>query len=391
MSKTNNKMGLIREFKDYKNFYKEENAAERELVFYSGNKFYTQHFEPIIQIILENTNIKIDFITSDPEDPIFSKGSDHLSVYLGNIFLLPMIVKLEAKALVMTMPDLGTYHIKRAFDPDVNHMYIFHAPASTTMMYRKGAFDNYDTIFCPGPQHKKEIQKTEKVYNLKRKNLVEAGYYLLEKRYDEFNNRKLSKEHEGNFVLIAPSWHDENLIQVCGRKMIQSLLKNGFKVVFRPHPQTLITKERKKKLDSIISPFINDDSFIFEVNTLEDSSFYSADVLITDWSSISFEYAWGTERPVIFIDTPKKVFNPEYDLVGILPIEVALRNEIGLVVQPSEVEYLPQKFNELNSNKAKYIDSIRKSRENYIYNFGRSSEVIAEYIIDYCKNKNKFS
>jgi YidC/Oxa1 family membrane protein insertase len=379
-------MGLIREFKEYRNFYKKENVAKRELVFYSGNKFYTQHFEPIIQIILENTDIKVDFIASDPEDPIISLASDQFSFYVCNNLLLPMIAKLKAKALVMTMPDLGTYHIKRALDPNVNHMYIFHAPASTTMMYRKGAFDNYDTIFCPGPQHKKEIQKTEEVYNLKSKTLVEAGYYLLEKRFNEYKTNNNYEKQIEDQVLIAPSWHDENLMQVCGKELVKSLLNNEYKVVFRPHPQTIITRERKKKTESIIEPFLTNNNFTYEVNPLEDSSFYLSSILITDWSSISFEYAWGTERPVVFIDTPRKVFNPEYKKIGIPPIEVALRSEIGLIVPPSEVGALPQKIRKIKNNQDNYKESIRKTREDYIYNFGRSTEVIAEYLIDYCQS-----
>lgn len=379
-------MGLIREFKEYRKFYKKENVSKRELVFYSGNKFYTQHFEPIIQIILENTDIKVDFIASDAEDPIISLKSDQFSFYVCNNLLLPMIAKVEAKALVMTMPDLGTYHIKRALDPNVNHMYIFHAPASTTMMYRKGAFDNYDTIFCLGPQHKNEIKKTEEVYNLKSKTLVEAGYYLLEKRFNEYKTNKYHEKQIEDQVLIAPSWHDENLMQVCGKELVQSLLNNEYKVVFRPHPQTIITRERKKKTESIIEPFITNNNFTYEVNPLEDSSFYLSSILITDWSSISFEYAWGTERPVVFIDTPRKVFNPEYKKVGIPPIEVALRSEIGVIVPPSEVGALPQKIKKIKNNQDKYIESIRKTREDYIYNFGRSTEVIAEYLIDYCQN-----
>jgi len=256
-----------------------------------------------------------------------------------------MIAKLEAKALVMTMPDLGTYHIKRAMHPKVNHMYIYHAPASTTMMYRKGAFNNYDTIFCPGPQHKNEIMQTEKIYDLPPKKLVEAGYYLLEKRYQKYHNLEISNVDKQKIVLIAPSWHDENLINVCGNELLQTLLLAGYKVIYRPHPQSLITRERKKKIDRLIYNFISHKNFVFEDNTLEEKNFFQADVLITDWSSISLEFAWATEKPVIFIDTPKKVFNPEYERIEITPIEVALRNKIGTVIQSSEVNKLPIKSN----------------------------------------------
>ena len=41
---------------------------------------------------------------------------------------------------------------------------------------RKGAIDHFDTIFCVGPHHVKEIQTAEDVYGLKAKNLIEYGY-----------------------------------------------------------------------------------------------------------------------------------------------------------------------------------------------------------------------
>jgi len=377
-------MGFLKEFKHYRRFFADEQWDQRPIVFYSGNRFYSQHFEPIIKRIIEQSDLHIDFITSDPLDPVHNQESPQISVYLGNYFLAPMISRLKAKALIMTMPDLGTYHIKRASDPNVNHMYIFHAPASTTMMYRKGAFDNYDTIFCPGPYHKKEIRKTEEIYNLPQKQLVEAGYYLLEKRFHEFQNYLPVQPNHPRMVLIAPSWHDQNLVEVCGEDLFRTLLAAGYKVVYRPHPQTLISKHRKKRVEAIINPFLSLDNFIFEANPLADESFYLSDVLISDWSSITFEYAWGTERPVIFVNTPQKIYNPEYEKIGLTPLEVRLRDKIGVIVQPENVNTIPQHIEHLIDNKDFYRDSLIENRKQHLYNFGHSVEAIAEYIIQYC-------
>ena len=42
------------------------------------------------------------------------------------------------------------------------------------------------------------------------------------------------------------------------------------------------------------------------------STVFEADLMITDWSGIAYEYAYTTQKPVLFINTPMKVMNPEY-------------------------------------------------------------------------------
>ena len=61
--------------------------------------------------------------------------------------LLPTIIRnLKSKALIMTMPDLGLFHIKRS-KYGTNHIYIFHNIGSSFPVIRYGALFHYDTIF----------------------------------------------------------------------------------------------------------------------------------------------------------------------------------------------------------------------------------------------------
>jgi len=49
---------------------------------------------------------------------------------------------------------------------------------STHRVYREHAFDAYETIFCLGEHHIKEIRKTEQVYNLSKKILLNINYAI---------------------------------------------------------------------------------------------------------------------------------------------------------------------------------------------------------------------
>ena len=81
-------------------------------------------------------------------------------------------LELKAKVLIMTMPDLETYHIKRSKVFPVHYVYLFHSMNSTHMEFQKNAFDHFDSIFCVGPYQIQEIRATEQLYNLKQKKLI---------------------------------------------------------------------------------------------------------------------------------------------------------------------------------------------------------------------------
>jgi len=85
----------------------------------------------------------------------------------------------NCKVLIMTLTDLSNYHIKKSVYP-VHYIYLFHSLISIHMMYRFGAFDNYDTIFCVGPHQVNEIRATEKLYELKPKKIVNYGFGRLD-------------------------------------------------------------------------------------------------------------------------------------------------------------------------------------------------------------------
>ena len=60
------------------------------------------------------------------------------------------------------------------------------------MVFRNKAFNHYDTFFCCGPHHNKEIKETEKIYNLKKINTVNFGYNKIDELYrKEFREKAL--------------------------------------------------------------------------------------------------------------------------------------------------------------------------------------------------------
>ena len=112
-----------------------------------------------------------------------------------------------------------------------------------------------------------------------------------------------------------------------------------------------------------------------------------ADCLITDWSSIAFEYAFTTGRPVLFVDTPMKVHNSEYQNIDVVPFDVWIRNKVGVSIQPEGAKNVRAEIEKLFALSSEYKENIFELRDNNIYNVGNASEYGAKYIISSLQEK----
>ena len=73
--------------------------------------------------------------------------------------------------------------------------------------------------------------------------------------------------------------------------------------------------------------------------------------MITDWSGISIEYALITKRPVIFINTPKKINNKFFNDIKSEPIEIKIREKIGIVIEESDLLNIDNYLKKLTEKK----------------------------------------
>jgi len=108
-----------------------------------------------------------------------------------------------------------------------------------------------------------------------------------------------------------------------------------------------------------------------------------SDLMISDWSGVAMEYAYGFEKPVLFVDLPRKVNNPAYTELNIDPLEVIVRTEIGEVLSVYELHLLPEVIEALVPAGSAKIDDIRRSRESRVFNLGESAGIGADFIEKY--------
>ena len=112
--------------------------------------------------------------------------------------------------------------------------------------------------------------------------------------------------------------------------------------------------------------------------------------LISDWSGVSLEYAFTFERPVTLIDIPKKILNPDLGDISIEPINVSIRDKIGHVISPNNLEKIPEIIKNIK-NDSSMNEQIRKIRSETVYNIGNSVKIGSEIIEKMYNEPNKLN
>lgn len=369
---------LAREKQDYKRFFK---YGRKQIVFYSEKNGFYKYYRDVIEYILARTDIVIHYITSDPDDEIFSRTSDHFrTYYIGENKMIILMMKLESDIMVMTTPDLQTYHFKKSLvDESIEYIYMDHAMGDVNLTYRKHALDHFDTIFVPNELAEREIRAQEKLYGLPEKTLVRTGYALIDNMIADYKGRNREADAKTT-ILIAPSWQKDNLIDLCIEEILDALLGKGYRIILRPHPQYVRKfADRLNELEKRYEAFAD-----LEIQTdfSSNSTVYDADILMTDWSGIAYEFSFTTLKPSLYINTPMKVMNPDYGELGIEPFDVVIRDQIGISVDTDKLDTLDQVVRSLLENSVYSPEAISNIRAEYLFNIGKSGETGAKYIIN---------
>ena len=248
------------------------------------------------------------------------------------------------------------------------------------MVLHTGALRHYDAILCVGDFQFEEIRQTEKLFGDPEQELIACGYGQLEKLYEAYQAMPRT-ERERPKVLIAPSWQVDNILDSCIDDLLKELLGKGFDVKVRPHPEYV--KRYGDRMDAIVKRYegYEGGDLSFELDFTGNTSIFDSDTVITDWSGTAYEFVMVTEKPCVFIDTPPKINNPDYDKITVEPLEFSLRDQVGIRVKPQEIEGLAEKIRALLGDES-FSGRIAEIRDKYIANFGRSGEVGGQYLID---------
>ena len=352
----------------------------RRLVFYSEGKNYWPHLEPLVAEVLALSDVQVCYISSDEDDPgLLLAHPNYRKFVIDEGHVRDWLFRnIETDVFVMTMPDLHQYQVKRSVHA-VHYVYVQHSLVSLHMVYRKGAFDHYDTIFCAGPHHMREIRSMEAEFNLRPKKLVEHGYGRLDTILSQSRARPREDKPVGahRHILVAPSWGPEGMVESgIGESIVDHLLRRQYRVTLRPHPQTL--KFAGDKVNAILTQHEGNPLFACELNVVGHNTLHDSDLMISDWSGVALEYMLALKKPVLYVDVPMKVNNGEYHRIAMEPLECRIRKTgrsdiLGL----HEIDQVTEKLEGLLKRSA----ITGSESDNIVFNPGESGDYGARCLL----------
>lgn len=106
-------------------------------------------------------------------------------------------------------------------------------------------------------------------------------------------------------VLLAPSWGPSAIFSVYGGAIIDELIKTGYHIIIRPHPQSF--KSEKELMDKLMKQYPESEQIEWNRDTDNFEVLRRSDILISDFSGVIFDFVLIYDKPVIYTD-------PNFDL-----------------------------------------------------------------------------
>jgi YidC/Oxa1 family membrane protein insertase len=345
----------------------------RNIVVYSESGQDWHQFAGLIEHLNGPLERKTCYVTSDAADPGLAREHQNFRAICipEGLFLTVFFQTQQADVVVLTMMDLDNLHLKRSLHP-VHYIYLFHSMGSTHMVDNEDSYDHYDSLFCTGPHQIAEIRRREELKGLPAKHLFDYGHPRLEQVIQEGRAGRRDRVPEGTTtVLIAPTWGEDSIFNTCGRPLIDTLLDAGHRVIMRPHYQSL--RKSPEAIAAVREAFDGHERFEYVDRMGETDSIMRSSLLITDWSAMALEYALGLEKPVLFIDVPRRIRNPNWRELGIEPVESSIRGQLGEIISPDSLDEAPAAIERLIGDPDRFRAKVRELRESMVFRLGDST------------------
>ena len=350
---------------------KKKNNSIKNFFFYFPVKAYQENIVELGESIAKSKNFEVYYIynSNTKVELRLKKNSLYLDfnyirfIPFGNFFLNKINFMLSS-------------YVIYTFPPKTKNIYICHdiydAPMAKKYIEKKIFIElgKLDYIFVSSDIVKDYFEKglSKNIMNKSKRKveIVNTGYLKLDHVHKKINLRKVKEDS----ILIAPTaskfYSDANLSKKLD-KMINLLLGEKYKIIYRPHPIDLTIKGDINLTNLIIEKFKDFPNFEFDISTSYIESYRKSKFLITDFSGTAYTYAFSTEKPVIFYSSLNK-------LSFIKEIKSRYyfkdRKEVGYVM--TNIKDLLKKVKEIDKKKIILKTKIKNLRKKRIKYFNKS-------------------
>jgi len=346
--------------------------AWRNIVIYSESGQDWHQFSGLIEQLNGPLGRKVCYISSDAMDPgLECQHENFRAIHIPDGLFRTIFFQVnQSDVFVLTMMDLQNLQLKRSTYP-VHYIYLFHSMGSTHMVDNESSFDHYESLFCAGPHQVKEIRRREELRGLPAKHLFDYGHPRLEQVITEGKDyQPLESSGKPVTVLIAPTWGTDSIFNTCGKELISVLLDAGYRVIMRPHYQS--KRQTPEVIAAVRNAFLDRGRFEYIDHMGETDSVMRSDILVSDWSAMALEYSMGLEKPVLFIDVPRRIRNPNWRELEIEPVENTIRDQVGEIISPESLQDAPAAIERLIGNQERFREKMRELRNSMVFRLGHS-------------------
>lgn len=350
-------------------------SSNIKYVIFSDHKRYWNVFKSICDEF-EKRGEDLVYYTASEDDPVLKTEYKHIkSEYLGEGNKpYARLNFLHADTVIATTPGLDVYQWKRS---KYVKKYV-HIPHTVDDLsgYRMFGLDYYDVVLTTGDNQQKFIRKIEELRPaIKAKELVNVGSTTLDNLKEKLEKTGRASANEKPVVLIAPSWGKSGILSRYGEKLLESLIKTDYRIIVRPHPQTIVSEQAvleplQKKFTEIEWNTDNDN---FEVLN-------KADILITDFSGIIFDYSLVFDKPLIYADTSFDTLPYDADWLEDRMWSLKAVEKLGIELKESDFDRISNIIESALESKdlQKARDEVRSECWSYA---GKSAVNIVDWLI----------
>ena len=340
------------------------------IVIFTDSKRYWNVFKPICDE-MERRGIDGEYWTASPDDPALQEQYQHIRCLFigeGNRAFAKLNV-MNAHICLATTPGLDVIQWKRSKNTDY-YAHTSHALDDGTM-YRMFALDFYDCLLVSGENMVEPVRELERIRELPAKDIIVTGVTYMDElkfRWDALQKEKEKKAKERieqglsaeepheTTILCAPSWGPNSIFNRYGEKFLKALVDTGYHIVIRPHPQTPISDPELLKDLQMKFPANDQVEWNYDNDNFEILS--RSDLLISDFSGITWDFCYVFDRPHIFADTHFELELLDADWLDRTPWILETLGKIGRQLREEDFPHMKQIIEDVLSD-----ESYKRQRE----------------------------
>jgi hypothetical protein len=271
---------------------------DHPFVIYCEGKQYWNVFKPILDEF-ENQGTVVLYLTSAKDDPVFDFSWHYVKpefIGEGNRAFARLNI-LKARVCLMTTPGIDVYQLKRS-KMITHYSHILHAATDATK-YRLFGLDYFDSVLLTGDYQASDIRFLEKQRGLPEKQLYTVGCSYLDINLEKIKQITAEDDHPFT-VLVSPSWGASALLTRYGEKLLDPLAASLWRIIIRPHPQS--KKTENAMLERLQTRYKDSSNIVWDYEQDNVYSLAKADIMISDFSGIIFDFMFLCDRPVLYVN-----------------------------------------------------------------------------------------